>query len=132
MSLSPPPPRVLGPLTRTDFVQYQGASYDLNPVHHDEPFARAAGYPAPLAVGMFTAGVATSWATDWLGPDNVRRTRIRWLKPAFPGTTLTISGQVEQVYEQDGEQKLDLLITAVDDAGDPAVQVWMTFVRQEG
>ena len=48
-----PTPRELGSLTRTDFVRYQGASGDMNPIHHDEPFARAAGYPAPLAVGMF-------------------------------------------------------------------------------
>ncbi len=30
----------VGPLTRTDFVRYQGASGDMNPVHHDETFAR--------------------------------------------------------------------------------------------
>ena len=36
------PERRVGPLTRTDFVRYQGASGDMNPVHHDEVFARAA------------------------------------------------------------------------------------------
>ena len=38
-------PRVLGPLTRTDFVRYQGASGDMNPIHHDETVARAASEP---------------------------------------------------------------------------------------
>ena len=31
-----PQPLVCGPLTRTDFVRYAGASLDLNPNHHDE------------------------------------------------------------------------------------------------
>ncbi len=73
MTITLPAPRTLGPLTRTDFVRYQGASYDMNPVHHDEPFATAAGYPAPLAVGMFPAGVCASWASDHFGPETVRR-----------------------------------------------------------
>ena len=50
-------PTVFGPITRTDVVRYQGASGDMNPIHHDEPFARAAGYSAPLVVGMFQAGL---------------------------------------------------------------------------
>ena len=48
-----PAARVVGPISRTDIVRYQGASGDFNPVHHDELFARAAGYPAPLGIGMF-------------------------------------------------------------------------------
>ena len=44
-----PEARSIGPLTRTDFVRYQGASGDMNPIHHDEPFARAAGFDGPLA-----------------------------------------------------------------------------------
>jgi acyl dehydratase len=51
-----PPPKTLGPITRTDVVRYQGASGDLNPVHHDELFASGAGFPAPLVVGMYPAG----------------------------------------------------------------------------
>ena len=122
-SLTPPPPRVLGPLTRTDFVRYQGASGDMNPVHHDEPFARASGYPAPLAVGMFPAGVMASHAADWLGPEKVRRTRIRWMKPAFPGTVLTLTTEI--LSQEGGAVELEL--TATDEAGDAALKVWMSF-----
>lgn len=118
-----PAPKIVGPLTRTDFVRYQGASGDMNPIHHDEPFARASGYPAPLAVGMFLAGVMTSWATDWLGPENVRGTKIRWVKPCFPGMVITISGEVTSV--ENGT--VNLAISARE--GETLVlQVWMTFV----
>ena len=91
---SEPPPLELPPLTRTDIVRYQGASGDMNPVHHDEPFATAAGFPAPLGVGMFTAGCMASWASDWLGPSRVRRTKIRFRKPVFPGARLSFHGKV--------------------------------------
>ena len=37
------------PLSRTDFVRYQGASGDMNPIHHDEFFARDAGYQSVFA-----------------------------------------------------------------------------------
>jgi acyl dehydratase len=123
-----PRPRVLGPLTRTDFVRYQGASGDMNPIHHDEEFAKKAGLPAPLAVGMFQAGVLNAWATDWLGPENVRRTRIRWKEQVWPGDVLTMSGKIARKYQQDGVDKVDLELTCVRQTGGVAVQAWMTFV----
>jgi acyl dehydratase len=123
-----PPPRVVGPLTRTDFVRYQGASGDMNPIHHDEEFAKRAGYSAPLAVGMFQAGVLNAWATDWLGPENVRRTRIRWKEQVWPGDVLTFTGKIARKYEEDGVGKVDLELVCTRQTGGIAVQVWMTFV----
>jgi MaoC like domain len=44
-------------LTRTQLVQYAGASGDYNPLHTDEIYAtRAAGYPTVFAHGMWTMG----------------------------------------------------------------------------
>ncbi|MCC6993848.1 MAG: MaoC family dehydratase N-terminal domain-containing protein [Deltaproteobacteria bacterium] len=124
-----PSPRELGPLTRTDFVRYQGASGDMNPIHHDEPFARAAGYPAPLAVGMFQAGALATWAADWLGPENVRKTRVRWKEQCWPGDVLHFSAKVVKKYESDtGERRVDLELSAVRAGGGVAVQAWATFV----
>src|SRR5688572_8877757 len=103
-----PAPLVVGPITRTDFVRYQGASGDMNPIHHDEPFARSAGYPAPLAVGMFQAGVLSSWAVAWLGPENVRKYKVRWKEQCWPGDVLTFTGRVARRYEENGERRVDL------------------------
>lgn len=126
-----PEPRTFGPVTRTDFVRYQGASGDMNPVHHDEVFAREAGFPAPLGVGMFAAGVMASWASDWLGPDRVRRTRIRWKAPVFPGDVLTVSGTVIRTYKEDGEDMLDLELSVTRADGAVVVQGWMSFTGPE-
>lgn len=95
MSRAPPPPRVLGPLTVTDFVRYQGASGDFYPIHHDEPFAKAAGLPSVIGVGMLHAGVMAAWATDWLGPRHLRALSFRWKTPVWPGDVLTVFGEVD-------------------------------------
>jgi len=126
-----PEPWVFGPLTRTDFVRYQGASGDMNPIHHDEPFAHASGYEAPLAVGMFAAGAMNTFGTRWLGADNVRRTRMRWKAPAHPGYMMTVTGQIERTYEEAGERRVDIALTVTDQTQAVSVQGWMTFVVPE-
>jgi acyl dehydratase len=123
-----PEPMTYGPITRTDFVRYQGASGDMNPVHHDEPFARAAGFDGPLGIGMFPAGAMFSWATAWLGPANVRRVRARWKAPVFAGDTLSFSGTVAKKYEENGERRVDLDLVCTKADGSVAVQGWATFV----
>ena len=123
---------MIGPVTRTDFVRYQGASGDMNPIHHDEAFARAAGFPTPFAVGMWPAGLLGAYATSWLGPENVRslpdplpRNRCG---PATPSPALV---SVVREYEQDGEQRVDIELTCRRQTGGVAVTVWSTFVRPE-
>jgi len=127
---SEPPPRAFGPITRTDIVRYQGASGDMNPVHHDEPFARASGFPAPLGVGMLTAGLMTTWATDWVDPALVTSVRIRWKKPMFPGALVTFSGVVSARDEDAGTAELTL--TGRDEAGAELVSGTLTLDRALG
>jgi acyl dehydratase len=124
-----PEPFVVGPLTRTDFVRYQGASGDMNPVHHDEPFARAAGYEAPLGVGMFQAGVLAAWAAGWLGPDNVRRTKVRWKEAVWPGDVLTFRAAVARTWtEADGERRVEVNLSCTRQTGATAVEGTAVFV----
>ena len=78
-----------GPLTRTDFVRYQGASGDFNPIHHDEEFAKASGFPTVFSVGMLQAGILASFATDWLGASNVRKFGVQFREQVWPGDELT-------------------------------------------
>ncbi|GAA3456553.1 MaoC family dehydratase [Dactylosporangium matsuzakiense] len=88
------PPLVEGPLTVTDFVRYQGASGDMNPIHHDTAFAQAAGFPSVFAVGMRQAGVLAAYLGEHLGPDNVRRFDVQFRAIAWPGDTITYTGEI--------------------------------------
>ncbi len=125
------PPRTLAPISRTDIVVYQGASGDFQPIHHDEDFARAAGYEAPLVVGMLPAGVLTAWAAEIFGPSNVRQTRVRWRAQVWPGDVLTCQGEVTQIRAEGDQAHIDVTLGCVKADASVAVSAWMTFVVPE-
>jgi acyl dehydratase len=125
------PPRSFGPLTRTDFVRYQGASGDFNPIHHDEEFAKAAGFDTVFSVGMLQAGLLATYCTDLLGQDNVRRFRVQFREQVWPGDTLVASGKVSQVYEADEEPRIDLDLTMTREGGGVAILGIATFATDE-
>ncbi|MCW2527012.1 MAG: putative Fatty acid synthase subunit beta [Pseudonocardiales bacterium] len=111
------PERAFGPLTTQMFVRYSGASGDLNPMHYDDAFARKAGYPSVISQGMHQAALLATFATDWLGPDNVRRYMVRFKDQVFPGDVLTCSG----------------VVTAIEDGSEGRVaKIELTCVRQTG
>lgn len=121
-------PFVDKPLTVTDFVRYQGASGDMNPIHHDSSFAARAGYPTPFAVGMLQAGVLGTYATDWLGARNVRRFKVQFREQAWPGDVLTYSGRIAAVREEGGERLIDVELACTRQTGGTHLLGWATFV----
>jgi acyl dehydratase len=125
------PARTFGPLTRTDFVRYQGASGDFNPIHHDEEFARSAGFETVFSVGMLQAGLLATYCTDLLGPANVRRFKVQFREQVWPGDTLVAVGEVTAVYEADEEPRIDLDLTVTRDGGGVAITGLATFATDE-
>jgi acyl dehydratase len=106
------PPTTVGPLRRTDFVRYAGAGGDFNPIHHDEPFAQAAGLPEVFGMGMLHAGILGARLARWVGPEQLRRFQVRFVGQVWPGDVLTFRGEVEQVA--DGIAQLALTVTRQD------------------
>lgn len=125
------PARTFGPLSRTDFVRYQGASGDFNPIHHDEEFARSAGFDTVFSVGMLQAGLLATYCTDLLGPANVRRFKTQFREQVWPGDRLIASARVVQVYEADEEPRIDLDITMTREGGGVAISGTATFATDE-
>jgi acyl dehydratase len=117
--------RSYGPLTRTDFVRYQGASGDFNPIHHDEEFARAAGFPTVFSVGMLQAGILAAFATDWLGAANVRRFGVQFREQVWPGDVLTCTATV--VGRDDDARTVDLELSCTRQTGGVAIKGTATF-----
>jgi len=54
----------IGSVQLTDVVRYAGASGDLNPIHYDPAFAKAAGYDGVFAMGALHGG----WLVSHLAP----------------------------------------------------------------
>ena len=99
------PEVVVEDLDRQDFVRYAGASGDFNPVHYDEPYAEAAGYPGVFGQGMLTAGFAAHATADWFGLSNIERLRTRFRSKVWPGDTITVTTQVTEVTTiKDGDR----------------------------
>jgi acyl dehydratase len=108
------------PLTITDSVRYQGAAGDFNPMHHDMDLARAAGHPAPYAVGMRQASVLGAHVAGWPGIQNLRSLTVRFRGLAFPGDALCYRARVEGVESlPDGSARVTMRSTC--DRGDTVV-----------
>jgi acyl dehydratase len=122
------PPFTDAPLTIQDFVRYQGASGDFNPIHYDTEFARGSGFDTPFAVGMLQAGVAATYLTDLFGAEAVRRFRVQWREQAWPGDTLTYTGTVVAVREEGGARHADLELACTRQTGGVHLKGWATVV----
>jgi acyl dehydratase len=111
------PQRNFGPVTVTDIVRYQGASGDMNPIHHDPAFAQRAGFPSVFSVGMLQAGLLANFACDWLGYENLRNFGVRFRDKVWPGDRLTFEATVTAVHEKDGVRLVELELTCTRQGG---------------
>jgi acyl dehydratase len=109
-------------LTRTQIVQYAGASGDFNPIHHDEVFAsKAAGYPSVFAHGMLTMGLTGRLLTDWLGDGVLREFGVRFVRQVWPGDTLTARGTVKRIRIEGAEGLVEIEVETRNQKGEPVV-----------
>jgi acyl dehydratase len=83
-----------GRVTRTDFVRYALASGDMTAIHFDEHAARAAGYPAPFAMGMFSAALMGHALSAWAAPCAPWTLSLRFVDLVWPGDTLDVSASL--------------------------------------
>ena len=114
--------RTFGPVTMTDIVRYQGASGDMNPMHHDDELARSVGYPNAFSVGMLGAGWLAAYCTELLGEESVWRFRTRFKQIVYRGDRLTASAEVVRIFEQDEERRVELSLELRKDDGTVVVE----------
>lgn len=101
-------------LTRTQLVQYAGASGDYNPVHTDEKFVtEVAGYPTVFAHGMLTMGMTGKLLTNYVGDTRLTKYGVRFVNQVWPGDTLTATAEITDIRDEDGVPVADLTVTTV-------------------
>ena len=87
-------------LSRTQIVQYAGASGDYNPLHSDEVYTtQAAGYPSVFAHGMLTMGLTGKMLTNYVGDGRLVKYGVRFTSQVWPGDTLVAKATVEAIRE---------------------------------
>ena len=95
---------VIAEVTRTQIVQFAGASGDYSPLHTDELRALGAGYPSVMAHGMLAMGAAERLLAEWVGRERLMRYRVRFVSPGWPGDSLHAIATVLDRARQPAEQ----------------------------
>lgn len=110
--------RVVENLSRTQIVQYAGASGDYNPLHTDEVYTtQVAGYPSVFAHGMLTMGLTSKMLTNYVGAGRLTKFGVRFTNQVWPGDTLDATATVEAIREEAGQRLVDLTLSTVNQDG---------------
>ncbi len=105
-------------LTRTQIVQYAGASGDFNPLHTDATYAgEVAGYPGVFAHGMLTMGMTARAITDWVGDGRLLTYGVRFKSQVWPGDHLVARLTLTNVRTEDGVDIAELDVVTVNGEG---------------
>jgi len=115
--------QVVDNLTRTQIIQYAGASGDYNPLHTDEIFTtQVAGYPTVFAHGMLSMGLTGKMLTNYVGDGRLTNYGVRFVSQVWPGDSLTATATVEGIREEDGVSLVDLSVSTVNQDGAEVVK----------
>ena len=110
-------------LSRTQIVQYAGASGDYNPLHTDELFTtQIAGYPSVFAHGMLSMGMTGKMLTNYVGDGRLTAFGVRFTSQVFPGATLTATATVTAIRQEGGDSIVDLAISTTDETGTEVIK----------
>lgn len=114
-------------LTRTQIVQYAGASGDYNPLHTDATYAQeVAGYPGVFAHGMLTMGMTGRAVTDWVGDGRLTAYGVRFTSQVWPGERLVARLTVKGVRSEGDVDLVDLDVVTVNGEGTAVISGYAT------
>ena len=105
-------------VSRQTLALYAGASGDHNPIHIDIDFTRQAGVGDVFAHGMLVMAWLGRALTGIVPQSALRSWGVRFAAITQVGAEIHCNGTVTEKFEQDGEQRLRLDITATDENGD--------------
>jgi acyl dehydratase len=119
--------RVVENLTRTQLVQYAGASGDYNPLHTDEVYTvQAAGYPSVFAHGMLTMGLTGKMLTNYVGAGRLAKFGVRFTNQVWPGDTLDARATVAAIRQDAAQTYVDLTLSTVNQDGKEVLNGYAT------
>ena len=114
--------RVVENISRTQLVQYAGASGDYNPLHTDEVYTvQAAGYKSVFAHGMLTMGLTGKMLTNYVGDGRLTKFGVRFTNQVWPGDTLDAKATVAAIRDEGGHKVADLTVSTTNQEGKEVV-----------
>lgn len=89
-------------ISSEDLEMFRRFSGDDNPLHCDAGYARERGFPDRVVYGMLTASYFSTLVGMYLPGENAlfHGLQVDFVKPVFPGDTLSVHGKVVAVDER--------------------------------
>ena len=108
-------------ITEADIRGFADLTGDGNPLHLDAEFARRSRFGRPVAHGLLVAGmISAALGTRLPGAGAIYVSQsLRFLKPVFPGDTVTATVEVTAWQEDRG--KVTLRTTCANQSGDAII-----------
>lgn len=100
---------------RAQLAAFSEGTEDPNPIHVDEAFAKAAGFPTVIQQGPMTTAHFARLLAETVGHDKLRWLDVNFTAPVFPEEALTVKAVVTRVV--DGIVTCALSATKADGAG---------------
>ncbi len=120
------------PVTRVEIAWYMVASYDRNPIHVDEPFAKAAGLPSVVGQGMIPLGYCASRLAAEVGHARLRGLGGDFIGSLLPGDEIVTDLVLESAEEKPGGVELRWKLSAQSAAGEPRLRGWARSFHEDG
>ena len=120
-------------LTPTVIVSTAIATRDFQDVHHDRDLAHQKGSKDIFMNILTTNGFVGRFVTDWTGPEAIfKQVSIRLGAPNYPYDTMTLTGEVVEKTEQDGEGLVTVSIRGANSLGDHVTGTVLVALPREG
>ncbi len=96
-------------ITEADVALFIGVTWDVNPLHTDEVYARATRFKQRIVPGLLTASLVTHLGGLWAFMAN--EIRFEFLAPVYVGDTITAVAEVTEVKPDNGFVRLKVKCT---------------------
>lgn len=115
-------PVVTQPISRYTLAMFCGGSGDHNPMHVDIDFAKSFGMPDVFAHGMLSMAYLAQVLTRSFPQSRIRSYGVRFASITPVKATVTCNGEVIEIFEEAGETRARLALTATIDGGAVTLQ----------
>ncbi len=111
-------PRLEFPITIRTLIMGVAGTRDFQPYHHNSDYTKSIGSRDMFVNTMFEQALFGRYVADWSGPESdFRATTLQMGVQVCPGDVLQIDGKVVKKYEQDGDHRVDIEMTAANQMG---------------
>ena len=104
-------------VTAERMAQFFAVCGDVNPLHMDEPYARARGFDGRLVYGMLTASFYSTLCGVYLPGERclLQELAVQFGRPVYIGDTLVVTGAV--TARMDAYKRVEIKAKIVNQAG---------------